>query len=100
MTASRLGLPLSFQQEGLHSGATGGTVFPEPLLTACTWNESLVVAIGAALADEARGVRAARSTQCSVGGPHTAHPPPPARFARRAGWRGQRVEPRREHVDR
>ena len=55
MAAQPHGIPLSFHEEGLHSGAVGGTVFPEPLLTACAWNETLVNAIGAALAFEARG---------------------------------------------
>ena len=55
MAAQPHGIPLSFHQEGLHSGAQGGTVFPEPLLTACAWNESLATAIGAVLAFEARG---------------------------------------------
>ena len=55
MAAQPHGIPLSFHQEGLHSGGVGGTVFPEPLLTACAWNETLATAIGAALAFEARG---------------------------------------------
>ena len=58
--ANRLHIPISFSQEGLHSGAVGGTVFPESLLTACTWNESLVSRIGAALAFEARGAGVVR----------------------------------------
>lgn len=52
---NRLQIPVSFFQEGLHSGGRGGTLFPEPLTTACAWNASLVSAIGAALAFEARG---------------------------------------------
>ena len=52
---NRLNIPISFGQEGLHSGGRGGTQFPESLLTACSWNESLVTKIGAALAYEARG---------------------------------------------
>lgn len=55
MNANPHGIPLSFHEEGLHAGALGGTNFPEPLLTACTWNESLASAIGAAIAFEARG---------------------------------------------
>lgn len=55
MTQSRLGIPVSFSQEGLHSGALFGTVFPMPLLTACSWNDSLAEAIGGVLAYEARG---------------------------------------------
>lgn len=52
---SRLSIPISFFQEGLHTGGRGGTLFPEPVTTGCTWNVSLVSAIGAALAFEARG---------------------------------------------
>ena len=55
MAAQPHAIPVSFHQEGLHSGAVGGTIFPEPLLTACTWNVSLAQSIGAALAYEARG---------------------------------------------
>ena len=51
---SRLNIPLSFAQEGLHSGGDYGTVFPEPLLTACSWNDSLALAIGQVLGSEAR----------------------------------------------
>jgi beta-glucosidase-like glycosyl hydrolase len=52
---SRLHIPVSFHQEGLHSGGFFGTIFPEPLLTACSWNASLAQAIGSVLAFEARG---------------------------------------------
>lgn len=52
---NRLGIPVSFFQEGLHTGGRGGTLFPEPVTTACAWNTSLVSSIGAALAFEARG---------------------------------------------
>ena len=51
---SRLNIPVSVAHEGLHSGSFFGTVFPQPLLTACTWNDSLVEKIGAVLGDEAR----------------------------------------------
>ena len=51
---SRLNIPVSVAHEGLHSGAFFGTVFPQPLLTACAWNDSLVEKIGAVLGDEAR----------------------------------------------
>ena len=52
---NRLGIPTSFFHEGLHTGGRGGTLFPEPLLTACAFNSSLVASIGAALSFEARG---------------------------------------------
>ena len=54
MTQSRLGIPVSFCMEGLHSGAWGGTVFPGPPSLASAWNASLVTAIGATIALEAR----------------------------------------------
>jgi beta-glucosidase len=52
---NRLGVPISFFEEGLHGGAAGGTVYPMPPTTACSWNVTLAAAIGAAIADEARG---------------------------------------------
>jgi beta-glucosidase len=54
ISSSRLNIPVSFAHEGLHSGSCYGTVFPEPLLTACSWNDSLPLAIGAVLGAEAR----------------------------------------------
>ena len=51
---SRLNIPVSFAHEGLHSGSCYGTVFPEPLLTACSWNDTLAQQIGAVLGSEAR----------------------------------------------
>ena len=53
------------------TGALGGTNFPEPLLTACAWNTSLVGLIGAAFAANLllrRGEeRPARPTNRAVG---------------------------------
>lgn len=54
LNTSRLNIPVSFAHEGLHSGSAYGTVFPMPLLTACSWNDSLPRAIGAVLGAEAR----------------------------------------------
>ena len=54
MATSRLGIPISFAHEGLHCGAPWGTCFPMPLLTACSWNDSLPALIGGVLASEAR----------------------------------------------
>lgn len=51
---SRLGIPISFCEEGLHSGAWGGTVFPGPPVLAQAFNTTLVQLIGAAIASEAR----------------------------------------------
>jgi beta-glucosidase-like glycosyl hydrolase len=53
---SRLGVPVSFINEGLHGGATGGTVFPMPVGQGAAWNASLVEAIAGAVAAQARAV--------------------------------------------
>jgi beta-glucosidase len=54
MASTRLGIPLSFCMEGLHSGGWGGTAFPGPPALATAWNASLVALIGSAIASEAR----------------------------------------------
>lgn len=54
MLNSRLGIPVSFYQEGLHSGSAFGTIFPMPLTTASSWNDSLPQLIGSYMATEAR----------------------------------------------
>ena len=54
VNTSRLGVPISFAHEGLHCGAPFGTCFPMPLLTACSWNDTLPALIGGVLASEAR----------------------------------------------
>jgi beta-glucosidase len=54
MASSRLGIPVSFAHEGLHSGSFFGTIFPMPSLTSCSWNDTLPLLIGAVLGDEAR----------------------------------------------
>jgi beta-glucosidase len=51
---SRLGIPVSFVQEGLHSGAAGGTIYPMPCGMATTWNPSLVQKVHEAIAMEVR----------------------------------------------
>jgi len=53
---SRLHIPVSFNGECLHSGTSGGTVFPELVTQGCTWDVDLVQEIGAAIAVEARAV--------------------------------------------
>lgn len=50
---SRLGIPISFINEGLHGGANGGTIFPEPITTAMAWNKTLVTKIAEVIAAEA-----------------------------------------------
>ena len=51
---TRLGIPTSFIAETLHSGYSGGTVFPMPSLQGCTWNAPLVSNVAAVIAKEAR----------------------------------------------
>lgn len=54
MGSSRLGIPVSFRGELLHSGAvSGSTVFPMPCLLGAAWNRSLARAVAAASAAEA-----------------------------------------------
>lgn len=53
-STSRLHLPASFEEEGLHSGAWGGTLFPGPVGLGATWDEGLLLEIGKAIAVEAR----------------------------------------------
>eukprot|EP00036_Acanthoecidae_sp_10tr_P008832 CAMPEP_0182916124 /NCGR_PEP_ID=MMETSP0105_2-20130417/756_1 /TAXON_ID=81532 ORGANISM="Acanthoeca-like sp., Strain 10tr" /NCGR_SAMPLE_ID=MMETSP0105_2 /ASSEMBLY_ACC=CAM_ASM_000205 /LENGTH=786 /DNA_ID=CAMNT_0025053053 /DNA_START=1 /DNA_END=2361 /DNA_ORIENTATION=- len=50
---SRLGIPTSFISETLHSGYSGGTIFPMPSLQGCTWNPQLVQAAAEVIAMEA-----------------------------------------------
>ena len=56
VSKSRLHIPVSFNGECLHSGTSGGTVFPELVTQGQTWNVDLVQEIGAAIAVEARAV--------------------------------------------
>ena len=51
---SRLGIPVSVYVEGLHGGQAGGTIFPAPVNMGNTWNVSMMKAVGAAVAKEAR----------------------------------------------
>ena len=53
---SRLGIPVSFINEGLHGGAAGGTIFPEPIGQAMSWNVSLVSKIASVIATEASAI--------------------------------------------
>jgi len=54
VNCSRLGIPASVFTEGLHGGMFSGTVFPAPVNMGNAWNVSLVRAVGAAVAFEAR----------------------------------------------
>ena len=53
---SRLGIPVSFINEGLHGGAAGGTIFPEPIGQAMSWNVTLVSKIASVIATEAAAI--------------------------------------------
>ena len=53
---SRLKIPISFINEGLHGGAAGGTIFPEPIGQGMSWNVSLVSKIAAVTAAEASAI--------------------------------------------
>lgn len=54
-TKSRLHIPISFREELLHSaGIPGSTVYPMPANLGATWNQSLVTAVYAMVAREAR----------------------------------------------
>jgi len=55
-SSSRLGIPISFINEGLHGGAAGGTIFPEPIGQAMSWNVSLVSKIASVIATEASAI--------------------------------------------
>jgi beta-glucosidase len=54
VASSRLGIPAAWEEEGLHSGAWGGTVFPSLVGLGAGWDAPLAAAIGAAIAAEAR----------------------------------------------
>ena len=54
VNCSRLGIPASVFVEGLHGGMFYGTIFPAPVNLGNAWNASMLRAIGAAVALEAR----------------------------------------------
>jgi len=51
---SRLGIPITFHSETLHSPGGMGTMFPMPCLQGATWDAPLVHSIGRAIARQAR----------------------------------------------
>ncbi len=60
MTKTRLGIPMIPFEEGLRGLAQGGaTVFPQAIGLAATWDTSIIAAVAAATAEEARarGIR-------------------------------------------
>eukprot|EP00041_Stephanoeca_diplocostata_P011307 m.184813 g.184813 ORF g.184813 m.184813 type:complete len:797 (-) comp18490_c0_seq2:182-2572(-) len=56
MNSSAHGIPISFINEGLHGGASGGTIFPEPIGQSMSWNRTLVTAITSAIAKTASAI--------------------------------------------
>eukprot|EP00038_Savillea_parva_P026203 m.52221 g.52221 ORF g.52221 m.52221 type:complete len:819 (+) comp7359_c0_seq1:68-2524(+) len=56
VTNSRLKIPISFNNEALHSALPGATVFPEPVSQGTTWDPELVGEIAASIAEDARAV--------------------------------------------
>jgi hypothetical protein len=53
---SRLSIPITYINEGLHGGAPSGTIFPMPISQAMSWNKSLVRAIATAVGTEANAI--------------------------------------------
>jgi beta-glucosidase len=51
---SRLGIPVLFVQEALHSGFVNGTIFPMPCALASAWDPALVERAHAVIASDAR----------------------------------------------
>ena len=50
---TRLGIPITFTQETMTSGARNGTSFPHPVAQGSSWNMTLVHRIATAVATEA-----------------------------------------------
>lgn len=55
---TRLGIPVSFIMETLHSGANDGTIFPMPINFGSSWNLTAMEAAARVIADEARAIGA------------------------------------------
>jgi beta-glucosidase len=55
---SRLNIPVFLSNEGLHSGAKGGTVFPELVTLGSSWNVTLASSIGQVIALAGRAIGA------------------------------------------
>jgi beta-glucosidase len=53
INSSRLGIPISFVNEGLHGGAPGGTIFPMPVGLGSSWNVDLVRSVMGVVGNEA-----------------------------------------------
>ena len=53
---TRLGIPVTFIMETLHSGGPDATIFPMPINYASSWNASAMKLAAVVIADEARSV--------------------------------------------
>ena len=53
VNSSRLGIPVTFHYETLHSGGGGATIFPMPCLQGSTWDQALVGTVGRIIGLEA-----------------------------------------------
>jgi beta-glucosidase len=53
---SRLRTPVDFTEETLHAGYHMGAIFPGPIVMGASWNTTLLLEVGAAVAAEARSV--------------------------------------------
>ncbi|KAH3744606.1 Glycoside hydrolase, family 3 domain protein [Pelomyxa schiedti] len=58
---SRLGIPIEWVQEALHSGGVNGTIYPMPVGLSCTWDEDLVTRVHQAIALDSRVWGASRT---------------------------------------
>lgn len=54
LNSSRLGIPVTYISETLHSSVSGGAAFPNPTLLSATWDVNLIEAVGAVIGLEAR----------------------------------------------
>lgn len=60
VNSTRLGIPVTFVMETLHSGAWGGTAFPMPINYGCAFNDTLLELSQRIVAKEARAIGADR----------------------------------------
>mmetsp|Transcript_11812 Transcript_11812/g.35563 ORF Transcript_11812/g.35563 Transcript_11812/m.35563 type:complete len:714 (-) Transcript_11812:281-2422(-) len=58
--STRLGIPVSFIMETLHSGANDGTIFPMPINFGSSWNLTAMEMAARVIANEARAIGADR----------------------------------------
>ena len=68
---TRLGIPVSFIMETLHSGANDGTIFPMPINFGSSWNLTAMEAAARVIADEARAIGAGERTHITANHCHS-----------------------------